>query len=223
MQCLLDIMWLYKPSNICFQLWWKMSRKMQLQSLWPFLASRFPVVNHYTLFTVSQPIFNQHESANCSYESQPELLLQTSFPQMPSQAQCLQNSTEDRPFILGMHLEKWAQSQRLWQKPHNAAVLCTSWWLPATPSSWHCCPCPHSSQRQQEGGHHVLPCVLRILDCIVTTSAVFDILPQNPKPQTKCFCPVESALIKLVWAPLLLTKLLPSIVPHQFCSLEASS
>lgn len=54
---------------------------------WPFLASRFPAVNHYTLFTTSQPIFNQHKSANCSYGSQPELLLQASFPQMPSQAQ----------------------------------------------------------------------------------------------------------------------------------------
>jgi len=174
---------------------------MQLQYLWPFLASRFPVVNHYTLFTISQPIFNQHKSANCSYESQPELLLQANFPQMPSQAQ-----RYSRTPLIGRL--SWGC---IWRSEPSSRG---SDKLPMLP------PC---SQREQRGGHHMLPCVPRILDCSVATSAVSDVLPQNPKPQTKCFCPVESALIILVWAPLLLTKLLPSIVPHQLCGLGASS
>lgn len=94
-----------------------MQRKMRLQSLWLFLVAWFIAVNHYTLFTISQPIFNQQETANCSYKSQSELLLQARFPQMPGQAQLLHNPAEARGFVLGMNSNKWIKFQRLWQIP----------------------------------------------------------------------------------------------------------
>lgn len=83
-----------------------MQRKMELQSLWPLLVAYFTAVNHYTLFTISQPIFNQQETANCSHKSQSELLLQVRFPQIPSQAQLLYNPAETGGFILRMNLNK---------------------------------------------------------------------------------------------------------------------
>lgn len=83
-----------------------MQRKMELQSLWPLLVAYFTVVNHYTLFTISQPIFNQQETANCSHKKQSELLLQVRFPRMPSQAQLLYNPAETGGFILRMNLNK---------------------------------------------------------------------------------------------------------------------
>lgn len=94
-----------------------MQRKMKFQSLWLFLVAWFIAVNHYTLFTISQPIFNQQETANCSYRSQFELLVQARFPQMPGQAQLLHNPAEARGFILGMNSNKWIKFQRLWQIP----------------------------------------------------------------------------------------------------------
>lgn len=90
---------------------------MKLQSLWPVPVAYFTAANHYTLFTISQPIFNQQETANCSHESQSELLLQVKFPQMPSQAQVLHNPAETRGFILRMNLNKWIKFHRLWQIP----------------------------------------------------------------------------------------------------------
>lgn len=101
-----------------------MQWKMKLQPLWPFLEAWFTVVNHYALFTTSQPIFNQHEAANCSYASQPELLLQKRFHQMPGEVKLSQNSIEASGFIRGMHLKKWAQSQRLCQIPRGAVHTC---------------------------------------------------------------------------------------------------
>lgn len=110
---------------------------MKLQSLCPFLAAWFTAVNHYTLFTISQPIFNQQEATNCSYKSQSELLLQARFPQMPSQTQLLHNPAEAGGFILRMNLNKWIKFQRLRQIP---AIPCR--WardgLPS-PGSTHVC------------------------------------------------------------------------------------
>lgn len=94
-----------------------MQRKTKLQSLWPVLVAYFTAVNHYTLLTISQPIFNRRETANCSHKSQSELLLQVRFPQMPSQAQLLHNGAETGGFILRMNLNKWIKFQRLWQIP----------------------------------------------------------------------------------------------------------
>lgn len=98
---------------------------MKLQSLCPFLVAWFTAVNHYTLFTISQPIFNQQEAANCSYKSQSELLLQARFPQMPSQAQLLYNPAEAGGFILKMKLNKWSKFQMLRQIP--AIQHCWAW------------------------------------------------------------------------------------------------
>lgn len=141
-----------------------MQRKMELQSLWPLLVAYFTAVNHYTLFTISQPIFNQQETAKCSHKSQSELLLQVRFPQMPSQAQLLYNPAETGGFILRMNLNKWIKFQRLWQIPtiwhhwvqdglpslgsmntHAGSCLCCLWLINGAAAMAGCDKCGTSS------------------------------------------------------------------------------